>query len=130
MEQDGVAVAALGAGRAGGVGLAQAAGIVPPFIDRDIAAERNADAHRIVATLVGIVEIEEPPQLAGLHADQRIDAGIKHAVAAEHVDPDRIALELVGEAKLFVFDDELQEGPEPFGPRKSLARPGLPPARD
>ncbi len=67
-----------------------------------------------------VVLVEPAAQPAGFDAHDRIEPRIVLVVALEHLDADRVLLQLIGLAGQRLFDDVAQQLAEAAGGRKAL----------
>ncbi len=89
---------------------------------RCVAALGNLDLNGIVPTGAEVVALQATAELARLHPHHRIGLRIEAAVAAEHLEGDRVSLQTVRAAGERLLDHEAQKGPEPIGCDELLAR--------
>ena len=87
---------------------------------RGVTAARQADANRRRRAFAVVVLVEPAAQPAGFDAHDRIEPRIVFLVALEHLDADRVLLQLIGFAGQRLFDDVAQQFAEAAGGRKAL----------
>ena len=89
---------------------------------RDVAAAREIDADLAGHPAVRVVLVEAAAQPSSLDADDRIHAGIVGGVPVEHLDADRVFLQLIRVTGEGFLRDVAQQAAQAAGILEALAR--------
>src|SRR5579884_885027 len=76
---------------------------------RDVGAARQLDSYRALAAFRQVVMIEAVAQLANVHANRGIGAGVVSRPPIEHLDPDGVLFDVAAAPGKRALNQELQE---------------------
>ncbi|CAM5346766.1 hypothetical protein MAUB1S_05996 [Mycolicibacterium aubagnense] len=92
------------------------------FITWNIAAAWDDNADRFAGTFAAEILVEQFPQPARLHTHHCVRGRVESRILSKDIDGNGKALELVGFAGLFAFNQIAQQFARAFGASKCLAR--------